>query len=505
MLAKTLSPNLKIVPTDKNVGVSVMTISQYDHLVSQHLNNDTLYKRIHDNELQHTFSTLNTQYQNLQHVLKLTYPSSHHFNVFINKHKAGPFHLPNFHVLPKVHKPIAPNELPPSRPIVGAVNWYTTPWSKLLDVWLSKFDCPNTVSSSAELLIDLENCRFPPNCTLLSIDAVSLYTSIPLEHLKNAVFAAAIATNHPSPSLVVNAFLFVVHNNNFMYNEKVYVQLDGIAMGTNAAVSLANIYLHFTFDVHLQRNPDILYFKRYLDDIVMVIKNDNHDDIKDICRSQWNTLAPGIRWTTEFSSPLPVLDLALTLTPTPNSTLAISSNLFQKPVNVYGYIPWHSAHNRAVFRGFVRAEAHRFQRNCTHEKDFKCAITSFTNRLRSRGYPSKWISALLSDIQHNDRPNQLNIVRQRLHQRRANRTSTTEQSSVNDVIPILIPFSWDERLPALKTLVHQLSEEYWSQSREIKFVTAFQRPPSVYSLFCRSALTVEQRRLLQRAAANTPQ
>src|SRR4051812_47453840 len=65
----------------------------------------------------------------------------------------------------------------------------------------------------------------------------------------------------------------VCNSNYFKYGSMVFKQLDGIAMGCNAAVHFANIYLD-EFDHHFA--PVCKFYCRYIDDLFFVWQGPEH-------------------------------------------------------------------------------------------------------------------------------------------------------------------------------------------------------------------------------------
>ena len=64
----------------------------------------------------------------------------------------------------------------------------------------------------------------------------------------------------------------------FLYNEKVYKQVDGVAMGSPLAPLLANWLIESKENTQLKNNDKTkpIFYTRYVDDIFVLIEN-NHD------------------------------------------------------------------------------------------------------------------------------------------------------------------------------------------------------------------------------------
>ena len=60
--------------------------------------------------------------------------------------------------------------------------------------------------------------------------------------------------------------------------------------------------------------------------------------------------------------------------------------LYQKPHNIYQYIPTLSQHKPAIFKNFILQELKRYQISCTNNVDFLNIVKQFKERLMKRGY-----------------------------------------------------------------------------------------------------------------------
>ena len=189
------------------------------------------------------------------------------------------------------------------------------------------------------------------------------------------------------------------------------------------------------------------------------------------------------------------MDLELSLT-IGSQGKSVSSKLYQKPINVYGYLPWHSAHDRAVFKGFLIAESQRFARACTSEHDYAVAQDQFTTRLKSRGYPKHFIQLILSNVPWKGRDMQLDHALTRLQCRRDPGRTAADKSTTESKHAIVVPLTWDPHLRNVRTIAKSLTESEWSRWCNVRFVVALKKAASIYQLVCRSAITPEQHTIL---------
>jgi hypothetical protein len=164
-------------------------------------------------------------------------------------------------------------------------------------------------------------------------------------------------------------------------------------MGTPAACTYATIsfgqyenqYLLPTFQPHL------LYYKRYIDDIFGIWlppptqKQTIWESFKQDL-NHWGTLS----WVIENpSSETTFLDLNIKIIDS-----KIVTATFQKPLNLYLYLPPNSAHPPSCFKGLITGELKRYWLQNSPET-FQEILTKFIDRRVQRGQNLSSLSPIL--------------------------------------------------------------------------------------------------------------
>lgn len=111
----------------------------------------------------------------------------------------------------------------------------------------------------------------PKNAFLFTIDIDSLYTNINTEMDLRAV--SNIFRRYPDAARLDAGFLRLLEiclvNNDFEFDNKVYLQVEGTAMGQRYGPSYANIYMSEWEREALAKCPlHPLFYLRFLDDII---------------------------------------------------------------------------------------------------------------------------------------------------------------------------------------------------------------------------------------------
>ena len=87
--------------------------------------------------------------------------------------------------------------------------------------------------------------KTPAETLLVTFDVISLYTNIPnqegMKACAKALSRQLSNTSKPSTSKLIQLMGLVLVLNNFVFNDKHYIQTGGTALGTQLAPSYANL------------------------------------------------------------------------------------------------------------------------------------------------------------------------------------------------------------------------------------------------------------------------
>jgi hypothetical protein len=298
--------------------------------------------------------------------------------------------FPEFYTIPKMHKQANDNGTPKTRPIVGCKrDSLQYKLSKVIALELHPIICTyNTVlQNSMTIVQDLRDMRVNDNTHLFTIDFVNLYGEIPLPDLYIQLQNANIKSHI---RLIAK---FILENNYFRFASQTFKQLKGIAMGTNVAPDLANLYLYQKLDrLFADRIPArrLKYYKRYIDDIFGIFEG---------TITEFNTLINEIK---RIVNPLQVtyqihaetidfLDISIFKTKNEEGNYQLHTKVYQKPHNTYQYVPFLSNHPASTKSGFIKGELIRYRRICSRDIDYSIIRSALWERLRNRGYPQEFL------------------------------------------------------------------------------------------------------------------
>ena len=146
-----------------------------------------------------------------------------------------------------------------------------------------------TINSTKDLMIKIKNEKVQENYEMVSFDVKSLFTSVPLEHTIDIIIKRiyekheiTVFTKHEMKKLLT----ICTKNVHFSFNNNIYIQIDGVAMGSPLGPILANIFMVKLENVLVPKLNDHLkddtfvYVKRGSIEYALSILNSFHNNIK---------------------------------------------------------------------------------------------------------------------------------------------------------------------------------------------------------------------------------
>ena len=390
-----LRDNKDIIVTkaDKGDVCVVMDVDHYLRLAWAHLSDGNTYNVLENDPTQHIVSTFNTY---IQQCLQDGVIDKHTFTCL-----TLPAHTSTqiMYFLPKVHKyPVK------VRPIVSCTGGPTHTASAYIDRLLQPHmrRVRSYVKNSTEVINTLSDMTFPDNIYLATLDIASLYTNI--THIQAIQAFTRRFRSHPKFVFLLDLLKFVLGNNVFSFDNVVFKQTCGLAMGTKLAPALATIVVGDLEEPFLDRHThQPLLWMRYIDDVFLVWPHSESDFLAFV--DALNNLAPRIKFTYDLSRrAVNFLDLTIYKSSDFSITGKLSTKIYYKPTNTFSYNHGSTFIPNYVLKGIAIGEAVRILRNT----DSKCIFYKYRSRLIShlvrRGF-SRRITDHISRIGFDQREN----------------------------------------------------------------------------------------------------
>jgi hypothetical protein len=398
--------DIQIISTDKNLGTAILKYSTYKELCLQHLNDKSTYSLILTKNVNTKFENITfiaVAYNKLKSILvnsnqliltlnngdkRLTPLAKSLFQLSNSKHLrvAG-----KFYILPKVHKsPLT------GRPIVSCINTFTYHTSKYLHNLLKPLlkKLPSICSCSRDVIKQLSNFKCKPGSLILCADVKSLYPSIPIEFGLKACESILKQYNFRKDEihLILDLLRWVLTNNYIYFEDSIFLQIEGTAMGTPIAVVYSNIVLAYLEQSCHDLNPQ--FYSRFIDDLFVIC--DNRTQAENIVKA-FNSHHPKLQLDPS-SVTIGTSGIYLDLNISIDSLDKIHFKLYQKEINKYLYIPPMSNHPNSLLTNIIIQELKRYCLFCSNKTDFQEIADKFKIRLLNRGYTKDFLSPLFANI-----------------------------------------------------------------------------------------------------------
>ncbi|MGL5708699.1 MAG: reverse transcriptase domain-containing protein [Aeromonas sp.] len=300
-------------------------------------------------------------------------------------------HIPRLYGLPKTHKKGVP-----LRPILDMIN---SPYHALAK-WLAKLIEPirkemtrvHTVRDTFEF-VDMIQQHNMNGRTMLSLDVSSLFTQVPLnetiDYLCTYIEEKERVIGLPTNTLKRLLFL-CTSNIQFMFNNDIYRQKDGVAMGSPLAPLLADIFMSKLENQHLKSiiAPMVVY-KRYVDDIFCITTQ--NCDLENMLQL-FNQAHPNITFTMEIETDatLSFLDVCLQRR-TDNS---LKRSIHRKSTWSGQYLHFRSFVPLTQKENLFTCLLNRARRICSQDT-FQAEVEHLRSIFEKNGYPTSLIERLI--------------------------------------------------------------------------------------------------------------
>lgn len=210
-----------------------------------------------------------------------------------------------------------------------------------------------------------------------------------------------IFQRYPDPSRpnkeILQLLKICVNNNDFLFDDRWFLQVEGTAMGHRYAPSYANLYMSEWEREALAKCPlKPLLYLRFLDDIIGIwphsedsfyqfteILNNHHPSIK-------------IKHTLDTHQ-VNFLDTTISLFPINATHKRLTSKVYFKPTDTHALLHRLSYHPGHTFKGIIKSQILRFHCICTHESDLHQAISILFRSLRRRNYSWRFLRRIKAE------------------------------------------------------------------------------------------------------------
>ena len=297
---------------------------------------------------------------------------------------------PRMYGLPKIHK--VGNPLRPILSMIGSPQYTVSKWlCEFLEPVVRMFNthCVRDTFAFIDLLKE-KNVR--SNGYMCSFDVVSLFTNVPLEETID-ICADALYRNSENTALTLSESSFrklmnmVTSEVEFSFDEIMYCQVDGVAMGSPLGPVLANIFVgHCESRVPRTVWPSV--YCRFVDDSFAWFEEREHSGR---LLGILNDIHPALKFTCEHeeNGQLPFLDALVMKTDD-----QVETTVYRKPTFTGLYITWDSYCATKYKVNLVKNLVHRAKRICLQSR-LGNELTTLRSIFEKNGYPVDLLTRLI--------------------------------------------------------------------------------------------------------------
>ena len=384
--------SIVIRPADKGGRWVLMDATQYHSECERQLSDITFYRELSAPASSNLSTHLESSLRDLQH------------SGYLSKRELA-FLLPpaspqprTFSLLPKLHKSQWSTPLmPPGRPIIADVKTDSSGVSRLIDHFLFPLvrKLRSFLLDSGHLIAILRAHSLQPHSLLCTMDVRSLYTNVPIEEGISRVRRAFLRNPDPRrPDDVILSFLrLCLTHNDFVFDQRHWVQTKGVAMGKAFGGAFACLYLAEWETAAYNDTLSPRLFVRFQDDIFMLWDHGEAELLR--FHRRLNLLDPHIQTDLSFNhDAIRFLDL-LIYRATDDS---FGYRVGFKDTDCHNLLPRDSHHAKHVHRGVLFSQILRWATRSSSRADFDNVCHSVFPDWRSRGITRSSIRSSLRRV-----------------------------------------------------------------------------------------------------------
>ena len=214
----------------------------------------------------------------------------------------------------------------------------------------------------------------------VTLDIVNLYPTVDRVHLLAVVgpFLKRAFRNSALGDFIVRVVELVLEACVVSFQGLTYESRGGIPTGLSVAGILANIYL-WHFDRYMLQcgGCNLQFLRRYIDDLLILWAADAQKLVE--LAESWH---PSLKFQISGVREGPFLDLFLSILP----SRRVHWKMFEKPMNLYLYVPASSNHPASAFKSLQIGGLIRCERRNRLASDCSASVRSFRRRLKDRGF-----------------------------------------------------------------------------------------------------------------------
>lgn len=316
---------------------------------------------------------------------------------------------PKLNSLIKIHK-----KEHPIRPLINSKTSPNYKFAKIISKELKnklKLNYTHNIKNTIKLTELLKTIPVTDNTKLFSFDITNMYTNIPIAETIKIIKQKLTANNETSKYIqqITKSIQTILNQNYFEYNNNIYKQTDGLAMGAPTSSIISEIYLQeidqIIIKIIKKYDPTGTYY-RYVDDTIYISQNKGTNIDKII--TEINNIHKKLKFTIEEEKNNKLNYLDITITRNINK---FTYTIYRKPTQTDMIIPYKSIHPHQHKMAAFYSMLYRMLKIPMNKEDQEREKNIIKQIAKVNGYQTKTINKIENKIKQkiNKRNNNNNI------------------------------------------------------------------------------------------------
>ena len=296
-----------------------------------------------------------------------------------------------------------------------------------------------TIKNTNKLIKRLKEENIPRNYIMVSFDVKSLFTNVPLKKaidvILRKVYDEKLIKTDITKDEMETLLLLCTKEVHFSFKDEIYVQSDGVAMGSPLGPLLANIYMsELETTIVPKLKAYMSNWKRYIDDTLAYVKEHK---IEEIIKTL-NSFDKQIQFTFEKEESRQISFLDVLIIRQGNS---IQTTVYRKPTHTDLYINWTSftpiEWKISTLRGIIKRAISVCSNNELLQAELKHIKTVFKE---INQYPTHTIERIILEEKTKSQSPEIN---------NENQTNTNKEEKT---IQCVLPYAGDKGVTLIKKM-----------------------------------------------------
>ena len=376
--------DILVLPADKGRATVVLNKSEYETKMPTMLSDHNTYSVLSSDPTERYKKQLNKKLEKLRKDEKITDSQLQYL-------KPSSDYIPRIYGTPKIHKQGA--QLRPIVDYTGSITYAVArSVADILYPLMGKTE--HHVKNSKDLVKELKEKTLGQDEILVSYDVVSLFTKVPIPEAIEVERSRLEQDDKLSERTnltvddIIDLLEFLCSTTYFSFNDKIYEQKFGTAMGSPVSPILANLFMEHLETKAIATCPNECkpsFWKRYVDDALCAIKNGKREQLTQHLNTVDSTGSIQFTYEDEVDRSLPYLDVNITR----HENGKLSTKVYRKATHTDQYLQFTSAHPLHQKLGVIRSLLDRKDSVITSEVEKTKEDKHLETVLQANGY-QKW-------------------------------------------------------------------------------------------------------------------